>query len=156
MLSSERRIEDQPADIYVGFLGNLFSQAGSQGDDAYSFKDVRPFDALRASCLFAQPWPDEICADGLFWVDSQPDLCFRLSISTGSASYRTYGRWLATRVPTEGFCSKTAEAFSGRPWHHAYGDRIQRIEFQGANLHRAWLDEIFTQCLIEPRADSPN
>ena len=67
MLSSERKIEDQPADIYVGFLGNLFSQADSQGDNAYTFNDVRPFDALRASCLLAQPWPDAICAEGVFW-----------------------------------------------------------------------------------------
>ncbi len=138
------------ADVYVGHLAIAPGEAAVAAKTGVLFEEVRPFDGFRASCLLAQPWPAGLTADGVFWVENRPDTCFKLRIADGQAAYRPLGRWLASRPSDDRVDPGRCAALTGRPWHAVYGDRIQRIWFDG--LAEGWQDyeRMFIRGLVKP------
>lgn len=135
-------------DLYVGNLVNLPEIPSGSLEELFLFSETRPFNELRLSCLLALPWPEGATADGVFWTDEKPDICFRLRISNGSAAFRPFGRWLASGGQSKKLNDDSAEALSGRAWDDQYGDRVQRIGFQGLGEHRSYIQEMLSRCLI--------
>lgn len=137
-------------DVYVGYLPVEVDEAAAAANTGVLFEETRPFDSFRASCLLAQPWPLELTADGVFWIDSQPDTCFKLRISKGQAAYRPLGKWMASRPRRERVDLERGEMLSGRKWHPVYGDRIQYIWFQGLDDGWEHYEQMFVRSLVKP------
>lgn len=139
---------DRQGDIYVGFFSQPAFSESKKGHKEYIFEDRRPFDSLLVTCLFAQPWPDAIKAEGLFWVQSQPSIAFRLRIENGEVVTRPAGKWLAT-MPKVGLSKPSAyENFADRQWDSIYGDRIQRILFNDTGHYKTYLQDALSRCLV--------
>ena len=111
--------------------------------------DRRPFAALNATCMLGQMWPREISADGVFWIDSQPDICFKLRIADGIAAYRPAGYWMASRIQADSLPASVAEGITDRSWHPTYGDRIQKIHFKNAGADWDRIQDMLRRCLVD-------
>jgi|MDTE01.2.fsa_nt_gb G3E family GTPase len=140
---------DAPAEVYVGDLALAASPVAGVPEGSFVFSDRRPFKGLKAACLTGQMWPHEITANGFFWIDSQPDICFRLRIADGTASYRPAGRWLASRIDTDTLPHALTRAIAGEEWDRVYGDRMQRICFHNAAADKPYITSMLQRSLID-------
>jgi hypothetical protein len=139
---------DRRGNIFFSFL--MEDEFIEENDDSgtFVFEQRLPFDTLKAICLFAQPWPDNVCAEGIFWVNSQPDICFRLKIENGCAVTKPAGNWLSGREQYGSSKPNAYEIFTSRPWDPVYGDRVQKVVFRNASKHREYIKCTLNRCLI--------
>ena len=144
-------LQESPSDgrvnIFYSFLKEDEFTVENDSSDTFVFEQRLPFDTLKAICLFAQPWPDNVCAEGIFWVISQPDICFKIKIKNGCASTRPAGKWLSGRQLYGSSKPNAYEIFTNRPWDPAYGDRVQKIVFRNASNHREYIEPTLNRCL---------
>jgi hypothetical protein len=144
---------DAPGDIYVGATPAMPAPDGA--DRAHLFSDYRPFAALKAVCMIGQMWPNDLTADGVFWIDSQPDVCFKIRISEGIAAYRPAGYWMARHMNADALPTPIAQAITGRGGHPVYGDRIQHIQFANAGEDWDRIESMLRRCLTDDPASAP-
>ncbi|MGB0573215.1 MAG: hypothetical protein ACPGQM_14350 [Alphaproteobacteria bacterium] len=137
-----------PGDIYVGAVTSLAAPASNVGDDSHIFEDRRPLGALKALCLLGHMWPHEMSAEGVFWIDSQPDICFRLRIADGVAAYRPAGYWMASRLQADVLPPSISEAITSRAWDSVYGDRTQQLRFTNAGDDWNRIHDMLARCLV--------
>ena len=141
-------LPDRHGDVYVGFFSQQPFWWSKTAQNDYVFEDRRPFDALKVTCLFAQPWPEAIKAEGLFWVQSQPSIAFRLRIENGEVETRPAGKWLTTVSKHGSTEPGDYEIFTNRQWDSIYGDRIQRILFKDTGHYQTYLHDALSRCLV--------
>ncbi len=138
---------EAPGELYVGAITS--PTAPTMSDHGRLFEDRRPFAALNALCLIGQMWPNDLTAEGVFWIDSQPDICFRLRIVEGVAAYRPAGYWMASRTDAHATPRSLAETITNRDWHPVFGDRIQQIRFTNADADWDHIDDMLRRCLVD-------
>lgn len=140
---------DALGDIFVGAFTPLAALATDGTERGSLFEDRRPLAALKALCLLGQMWPHEMSAEGVFWIDTQPDVCFKLRIADGIAAYRPAGYWLASRLHTENLPPSISEAITNRAWDSVYGDRTQQIRFTNTGDDWRQIHDMLKRCLTD-------
>lgn len=153
----ERVDAEKLADIYVRFPGISATPPAGATEGGFQFMSCHPLETLRAICLFAQTWPAKISADGIFWVNTQPDICFKLRITNGVVACRPAGRWLASRPQRVAPVMESHEVYSGGVWNPRYGDRMQSIRFQNAVDDQPYIEDMFRRSLTtdDPQFPEP-
>ena len=140
---------DAPGDIYVGAVASLAVSPSNTVDHGHTFEDRRPLGALKALCLLGQMWPHEMSAEGVFWIDTQPDICFKIRIADGIAAYRPAGYWMASRLQADALPPSISEAITSRAWDPVYGDRTQQIRFTDAGDDWRRIHDMLARCLTD-------
>ena len=143
---------DGRVNIFYSFLKDDEFIVPNDSLETFEFEERLPFDTLRAICLFAQPWPDNVCAEGILWVNSQPDICFKLKIENGCAVTRPAGKWLSGQKQYGSSKPKAYEIFTNRKWDPVYGDRVQKLVFRNASKHREYIESTLNRCLTSVKS----
>ena len=134
-------------DVYVGVLEDVDFRRGDDVGETFIFEERSPLDSLKATCFFSQLWPTNITAEGIFWVNSQPDICFKLRIEKGLPITRPAGKWFAARQQYGLPQPDLFKCLTGRAWDINYGDRIQKLVFRNTGDFQPYIEDVLTRCL---------
>lgn len=135
----------------TGFADHV-PETEEYGISSFVWRARAPFDLARVQAVLAGKLPGVMRAKGWFWVASQPDYIFELSLAGAMAEIRPTGRWWAAMPRTHWPPEPEAQARIRSNWRPPFGDRRQELVFIGSGLDQAAIDAALDACLVRPPA----
>lgn len=129
-------------------FGNHVPETEEYGISSFVWRARTPFDLARVRELLTGSLPGVLRAKGWFWVTSQPDYIFELSMAGALSDIRPMGRWWAAMPRTHWPPEPEAQARIRSHWRAPFGDRRQELVFIGSGFDQKAITTALDGCLV--------